>query len=116
MVGNGVHQMGFSQSYASMQEKRVIHFTGCLGNGQGRGVGKLVVAADHKGVEGKLRAAAEEAGTSVIFCSMASFSVMNSTSYFSPVNSAMATKIGVLNLEFKYVIICSPMGTMIFTT
>ena len=55
MVGNGVHQMGFSQSYASMQEKRVIHFTGCLGNGQGRGVGKLVVAADHKGVEGKLR-------------------------------------------------------------
>ena len=44
---------------------------------------------------------AEEAGVSALFCSMASFSVMNSTSYFSPVNSAMATKIGVLNLEFR---------------
>ena len=46
-----MHQMGFSQSHASVQKQRVVHIAGRLRYGEGCGMGKLVVAADYEGVK-----------------------------------------------------------------
>ena len=50
-----MHQVGLTQSYASVQEQRIVHIAGRLRYSQGGGVGKFVVASDYEGVKGILR-------------------------------------------------------------
>ena len=52
IVGDGMHQMGLPQSYASVQEQRIVQFPGGLGHSQRRCMGEGIVLAHHEGVEG----------------------------------------------------------------
>ncbi len=48
MLADGVEQMRLAQTNAAVKEKRIIGFAGRLGDGQGGGVGEIVVVADNE--------------------------------------------------------------------
>ena len=54
-MADGVHEVGFAQPHAAVDEQGVVGVGRGLGHRQGRRVGKAVAAAHHKGVEGILR-------------------------------------------------------------
>ncbi len=51
-VADGLHQVGLPHSHATIKEERVVGLRGTLGDRLAGGVGKLVSAPDHEGVEG----------------------------------------------------------------
>ena len=59
VLADGVQQMRLAQADAAVEEQRVVGLAGRLGDGQGGGVGKVVVVADDEGVEGVLGIEAE---------------------------------------------------------
>lgn len=50
-LADGVEQMGFAKANSAIDKKRVVGFARRLGDGEGGGMGKGVVAADDKSVE-----------------------------------------------------------------
>ena len=52
VMGNGMHQMRLSKSYASVYKKRVVDISGRFRNCKGCSMCKVIIASDHKGVEG----------------------------------------------------------------
>ena len=52
---DGMHEVGFSQTNASVNKERIVHFSRRFGHREGCSVGKIVVAADHEGIESILR-------------------------------------------------------------
>ena len=48
---DGMHQMRFSESHASIDKKRVVDFSGGFGNRQRCSMGQIVVGTDYKGIE-----------------------------------------------------------------
>jgi hypothetical protein len=54
VLADGVQQMGFAQTNPAVKEKRVVRFAGRLRDGEGGGVGKIIVVADDERVEGVL--------------------------------------------------------------
>ena len=53
-MGDGMEKVCFSESGITIDKKRVIGFSGAVGNGPGRSTGKLVRWSDHEAVEGKI--------------------------------------------------------------
>ena len=51
VLADGVEQMRLAQADAAVKKKRVVGFAGRLGDGQGGGVGEIVVVADDKRFE-----------------------------------------------------------------
>ena len=45
-----MHQMGLSQSHASINKKRIVDLSWGFGHSQGCGVGEVVIFSHHKGV------------------------------------------------------------------
>ena len=50
-VADGLHQVGFTQTRAAVQEKRVVALPRILGNGLGGGGGKAVALTFYQGIE-----------------------------------------------------------------
>ena len=50
-----MHQVCFAKSDSSVDKERIVHFSRRFGHREGCGVGKIVVAADHEGIESILR-------------------------------------------------------------
>ena len=48
---DGMHQMRFSESHASIDKKRVVDFSRGFGNRQRCSMGQIVVGTDYKGIE-----------------------------------------------------------------
>ena len=51
VLPDGVKQMGFAETDAPVEEKRVVGFSGSLCDGLSGGAGKFVVIADHERLE-----------------------------------------------------------------
>ena len=47
-----MHQMGLSQSHASINKERIVDLSWGFGHSQGCGVGQVVIFSHHKGVKG----------------------------------------------------------------
>ena len=52
VLADGMEQMCLAQPDAAVKKKRIVGFSGCLGDGQRGRVGKVVVVADNKRVKG----------------------------------------------------------------
>ena len=53
--GDGVHEMRFSESRASVDKKRIIGFSRRFGHRERRGMSKIIVRADNKRIKGIFR-------------------------------------------------------------
>jgi hypothetical protein len=50
-MADGVHEVGFAESYAAVHEKRIVGFGGQFRDGQRRGVSKPVGRPDDERIE-----------------------------------------------------------------
>ena len=54
LIGNGIEQMGLSNSRRSINKKRIVNLAGIVGHGDGGAAGKPVGGANHEIFEGEL--------------------------------------------------------------
>ena len=51
-MGNGMHQMGFSETYTTVNKERIVDFTRRFRHCKGCSVCQIVVFSDYEGVKG----------------------------------------------------------------